>query len=484
LKESLLKIERLGYRYPGAGVPALSELSCTVEEGEFVCLTGNSGCGKSTLLLAIMGLLRGGYLDGTIEIRKPEEADETTCAAALVFQNPETQMLCTSVAEEVAFGPENLCVPPAEIARRVGEALQAVGLAGQEGRSAERFSAGQKQRLTIASALSMHPKLLLMDEPTSQLDARGKLRLAEILGTLKRAGYTIVLAEHDPRPFLGLIDRYLVLQGGRLSAETGSLPNPGQYLPPCPAAVPRQEASPVWETAQTRETAQGQGTAQALPPVVIEVAGLGLSYPETGGVLQQVRLRVHRGERVHLFGANGAGKSSLLRCLAGLERPDAGTLVLAGLRSPRPEQLAGKVGVLFQNPARQLFSESVQEEVAFSLRRMGRGAREIGNLVAEALVLCGIGHLSGRAPLTLSFGEQHRVALAAVLAPRPELLLLDEPFAGLDYPQRMTLLDILAQLPARYGSTVLIASHDELPDTRWADRSYLLSGGTLAEVLS
>ena len=460
----LLNIDGLSYRYPGAAAPALCELSFAVGEGECVCLTGNSGCGKSTLLLAIMGLLRGGTLEGRLEFPVRLDQERFSSLAGMVFQNPESQMLCTTVAEEVAFGPENLRVPPEEIGRRVGDALRAVGLAGEEGRSAERFSAGQKQRLTIASVLSMYPRLLLLDEPTSQLDARGKSELTAILADLKRRGYTLVMAEHDPRPFADLIDRYLALEGGRLVAATGSLPDPGQYLPPAGPCFP--PPCPVWE---------GE-------PELLHAEGVGLSYPETGEVLKQVRLRVQRGERVHLFGGNGAGKSSLLRCLAGLERPDAGYLSLVGLANPAPEELPGKVGVLFQNPARQLFAETVYEEVAFTPRRLGLPREEVGRLVAEALEICGIAHLAGRAPLTLSFGEQHRVALAAVVAPRPELLLLDEPFAGLDYSQRLSLLKVLAGMPESYGTAVLIASHDELPDPRWADRSYLLHGGSLAEI--
>lgn len=461
MDRELLKIERLSFNYPGASLPALSEISCAVRAGECICITGNSGCGKSTMLLAIMGLLRDGTLTGTMHFSQPPVSDRWSRAAGFVFQNAESQILCNTVAEEVAFGPENLCVPPDEIVRRVRGALRAVGLEGQEARNVERFSAGQKQRLTIASVLSMNPKLLILDEPTSQLDVQGKQELLAILADLKRQGYTLIMAEHDPRPFAPLIDRYLVLKRGRLVETARSLPNPGQYAP---------------QGAKPESAAPDHGAP------VIDVLGLGLIYPETGEVLKRVDLRVQRGERVHLFGSNGAGKSSLLRCLAGLERPGAGRVALAGLESPRPERLPGKVGVLFQNPARQLFAESVREEVAFTLERLGHPAGETGSIVAEALELCGIGHLAGRAPLTLSFGEQHRVALAAVLAPRPELLLLDEPFAGLDFPQRLALLDILAQMPVRYGTTVLIASHDELPDGRWADRSFLLKEGSLAEI--
>lgn len=458
---TVLSINAFSYSYPGAASPALSDVCCTIRGGEFVCLTGHSGCGKTTLLLAIKGLLRGGNRSGEIEIGVPPCDVGWSTPVGLVFQNAESQILCTTVAEEVAFGPENLCAPPEEIAGRIRSALGAVGLDGCEMRNVERFSAGQKQRLTIASVMSMHPSLLLLDEPTSQLDARGKKDLCGLLARLKGQGYTIVMAEHDTRPFAGIIDRYLPMTDGRIGPATLTLPEPtsaGARPSPIRQTAPRQDAAGV-----------------------IDVQGLCLSYPETGAALRGVNLRLGPGERVHILGSNGAGKSSLLRCLAGLERPDSGTVEVAGLAHPRPEQLPGKVGVLFQNPSRQLFSESVHEEVAFGLRRLGRSRREIELLVSEALGLCGIAHLAERAPLTLSFGEQHRVALATVVAPKPPLLLLDEPFAGLDFPQRLALLEIIGEMPGKYGTTVLITSHDELPDSGWADRALVLNGGLLGE---
>jgi energy-coupling factor transport system ATP-binding protein len=455
-----LKIHSLTYTYPGSTLPALADLSCTIGVGECVCLTGDSGCGKTTLLLAIKGLLRGNSLTGEIEFATLPKDDGWSTPVGLVFQNAESQILCTTVAEEVAFGPENLCTPPLEIARRVRRSLRAVGLEGFETRHVERLSAGQKQRLTIASVLSMNPSLLLLDEPTSQLDSRGKQELCELLTGFKKEGYTIIMAEHDPRPFAAVIDRYLPMAEGRIGAAAATLPGPERY---------------------TAKGAVIQRSIAVDEAAAITVQGLCLSYPETGVVLTQVSLQVMRGERVHLCGDNGAGKSTLLRCLTGLERPDSGTVELAGIANPRPEHLPGKVGVLFQNPARQLFAESVHEEVAYTLRRLGWSSHETEEQVAEALGLCRIGHLAERAPLTLSFGEQHRVALAAVVAPRPRVLLLDEPFAGLDFPQRLALLAILAEMPSRYGTTVLIASHDMLPDHGWADRTLKLSGGLLGE---
>lgn len=454
----LLTMDNLSYTYPDAAEPALANISFTVGTGECLCLTGVSGCGKSTLLLAITGLLHGGMRSGEIRLAGGDSTDDTM-PIGLVFQNADAQILCTTVAEEVAFGPENLCVPPLEIAGRVERSLRQVGLAGCADRNVERFSAGQKQRLAIASILAMEPALLLLDEPTSQLDLPGKEALAELLAGLKAKGHTLIIAEHDPRPLAAIIDQYLVMAKGQPISSSPTftdLDAPASALP-CRINVAAKMSA------------------------VATVEELFLSYPETGAALHGVNLRLLAGERVHLYGRNGAGKSTLLRCLAGLEQPDSGTVSLAGIGKPRPERLSGKVGVLFQNPVRQLFAESVAAEVAFTLQRLGYRPTEVDRLVAEALAVCGITHLAERAPLTLSFGEQHRVALAAVMAPRPGLLLLDEPFAGLDWPQRLSLLAILAALPERYGTTVLIASHDGLPDSQWPDRTLQLAGGKLVE---
>jgi energy-coupling factor transporter ATP-binding protein EcfA2 len=190
-------------------------------------------------------------------------------------------------------------------------------------------------------------------------------------------------------------------------------------------------------------------------------------------------MRIHSGELIHLFGRNGAGKSTLLKCIAGLMTPDSGSIQAVGIEKPLPDRLLGKLGFLFQNPQRQIFEDTVYEEVAFSLKRMGMSKGEVKNRVMEALTFCDVSDLSDRPPLTLSFGEQHRVELASVIAPRPEVLLLDEPFAGLDFVQRHRILQILSELNQRYGTAVLIASHDLLPQPHWADRILNLKGGEI-----
>jgi energy-coupling factor transport system ATP-binding protein len=452
---ALLEIQNFSYTYPGAPAPALDDVSLAVNSGECVCITGHSGCGKTTLLLAVKGLLYQGTASGTITIGLPGTSSNGS-TAGMVLQNAESQILCTAVSEEVAFGPENLCVPEEEIGGRVERALEAVGLQEYSGRAVEQLSLGQKQRLAIASVLSMQPQLLLLDEPTSQLDGPGKEKLVRVLAELKSRGHALLITEHDTGPLRNLAARFVTMENGAVTGETGRAP---------------ERAAP--------EAMPSSGRPSAGSACSLAARNLSLAYTGTGEVLRNLNITVSRGELIHLFGCNGAGKSSFLRCITGFLTPQSGEVETAGIAGPRPEQLLGKVGFLFQNPQRQLFEESVFAEVCFSLKRMQCEPEEARQRVMKALRLCGVDHLASRSPLTLSFGEQHRVTLASVLAPQPELLLLDEPFAGLDFAQRHKILSILSELRSRCGTTVVIVSHDQLPDPRWADRMLVLENGTI-----
>ena len=457
----MLQVNNLSYTYPDADTSALTGVSLNARPGECLRITGHSGCGKTTLLLVIKGLLRDGSVTGTLKIDAPDDlAELQRDMVGIVFQNAETQILCATVAEEIAFGPENLCVPPEEILVRIEQSLAAVKLYGYEHRNVERMSAGQKHRLAIASVLSMKPCLLLLDEPTSQLDAAGKAELAEVLKELKCRGYTLLIAEHNLEPFADIADRYLLM-------DRGSIVQMSDHVPVAFDQPGGLDYGAVFA-----------GTGNMEQPA-ISADRICLSYPDIGIILQDISLKVLPGERIHLFGRNGSGKSTLLRCMAGVIKPDAGSMEVAGISLPGQTHLVGKVGFLFQNPQRQLFENTVYDEVAFSLKRLRLPASEIRRHVTEALAVCEAEHLTGRLPLSLSFGEQHRVALASVLAPQPDVLLLDEPFSGLDLGQRYRLLKILADLRCMYATTVLIASHDPLPAPCWADRVISLENGTL-----
>ncbi len=453
----MLRVRELSYAYPGASRAALDGVSLEASAGECLCITGPSGSGKTTLLHAIKGLLADGGTTGEVVVG--EGRDVAGEHVGLVFQNAETQILCSTVAEEVAFGPENLCVPAPEIAERVVEALRAVDLAPLWDRNIERLSAGQKHRLAIAAVLSTRPRVLLLDEPTSQLDAEGKAELVRVVADLKRRGFTMLVVEHNLAALGDLVDRWVVMKDGRVDAVSARLP---------PELIESQRLTTRAPAARSRGAA------------AVRAERVTCGYPGVGAVLKGVDLHILPGERVHLFGRNGCGKSTLLACIAGVTAPESGALHVAGANVREGAGLFGKVGYLFQNPQRQLFEDTVGEEVAFSLKRLRMPPAAVRERVADALELCEVSHLAGRLPLSLSFGEQHRVALASVLAPRPPVVLLDEPFAGLDLAQRRRLLEILARLAERDGTAVVIASHDPLPDLGWADRALTLEDGRLA----
>jgi energy-coupling factor transporter ATP-binding protein EcfA2 len=458
----MLTVTDLTYTYPGEDHPALTDTSFRLAAGECICFSGHSGCGKTTLLLALKGLLQEGELGGAIKSGDtPLTREEILSGFGLVFQNAESQLLCATVYDEVAFGPENLCIPPAEINQRIIEALSAVDLLEFGNRNVERFSAGQKQRLCIASVHSMQPQVLLLDEPTSQLDRKGRKDLLNVLNRLKTQGISIIIAEHNIEPFISIIDRYYLMSDGSITDIMDQPPE--QY-----------RCSHLHASAHARHN---RSEVPADP--IFSAKNLAFSYPGSETILNQVTLSVMKGELVHLHGENGCGKSTLLKTLAGAIQPDMGSLTLCGEKSPKAGDLLGKVALLFQNPQRQLFEDTVHEEVAFTLKRLQLPEEEIELRVLSALTVCEALHLKERLPLTLSFGEQHRVALASVIAPNPELILLDEPFAGLDPTQRLRLLKILAQLREERGTTIVIASHDPLPDMEWADRVITMQSGSI-----
>ncbi|MCB2190600.1 MAG: energy-coupling factor ABC transporter ATP-binding protein [Deltaproteobacteria bacterium] len=444
---ALLQIDNLSYTYPGGTQAALAGVGFSLDAGQCLCLCGPSGCGKTTLLRAVQGLLENGSLTGCLELNGPRPG--------MVFQNVDTQLLCTTVSDEVAFAPQNLGLSQTEVDERRNKALAAVGLENLAQRNVEELSAGQKQRVCLAAILAMEPKLLILDEPMAQLDQAGRAALVQTLLELKQAGHAILISEHNTGPLAHLADEYGVLDAG--GGWQGVSPRPP--APPEPIPLPPNGSNP-----QSNPIAQARG-------LVLE--------GRDGPVLSGADISLLPGQRVHLFGPNGAGKTSLLRCLAGMLRPQEGRLEVAGHNPPKPENVFGQVGYLFQNPQRQLFEETVRAEVAFTLQRMGLPPTEVAARVEEALAMCQASHLADRPPLALSWGEQHRVALASVLAPRPRLLLCDEPMAGLDWAQRRDLLAVLARLAGEHGSTVLIASHDPLSQPDWAQLSLLLQGGRL-----
>lgn len=451
----LINLQKYSYAYPGTDRFVLKEIDLTIRAGECHCLGGSTGSGKTSLALALKGLLPDGTTDGAINSSLPEGG----CSSGLgiVLQNPETQILRRSVGAETAFGLENLGVDPAKMPGKVRLALDRVGLDKAFATESGKLSMGEKYRLILAGQLVMLPGLLILDEPAAQLDPVGLVNLLEIVRQLKAEGITFLFCENNPGPLCAVIDHYWHIGfDGRLAAG------------PAASRIAEFESSPD-RPAPAAHLAAGD---------VIEVVGVTACGSNGTAIWDNVSFTVPRSCRLLLTGANGSGKTTMVRCLTGFIRPDAGAIKVFGAK-PQAKDLRGKVGCLFQNPQMQLFETTVFAEVAFPLKRLQRDSRELAARVNEILVRCGIDHLAHRSPHTLSFGQKHLVALASVLVFEPQLLLLDDPFAGLDPATAGKTLKVLTELNERQETTVVLATHEPGDLARWADQTLLITGGSL-----
>lgn len=453
--------EGWGWRHAGRRAWALRAVDLVIEPGERVLLLGASGAGKSTLQHALAGVL-GGEEAGEEEGRLTLDGVDPRRArgrAGLVLQDPDSQVILARVGDDVAFGAENLGVPPEEIWGRVAEALDAVGLELPLDHPTERLSGGQQQRLALAGVLAMQPGLLLLDEPTANLDPDGIREVCDAVArVLDRTAATLVVVEHRVATWLPLVDRVVVLGPAGVLADgapedvltrTGpALAASGIWVPAQPPAVTRRPPTTTSEVLLTAEGLSVGRTGQVVG------AGLDLTLPA--------------GASVALTGANGVGKSTLALTLAGLLAPLAGrvraALRLADGAGERPHrwtsrQLVARVGVVFQEPEHQFLTSSVQAELEVGLRATRRldaaGQQRVDELL-ERLRLTGLARAN---PFTLSGGEKRRLSVATVLATSPALLVLDEPTFGQDALTWAELVRLLHDLLDE-GRTVLSVTHD------------------------
>ena len=448
---ALASLESVTYAYPGAPA-ALVDASLRLEPGEVVALLGPSGSGKSTLLRALSGLVphfHGGRFAGRavvagLDTRTTRPAD-LAGTVATVFQDPEDQVVMTIVANEVAFGLENLGTPPAEIWPRVERALDAVDAGHLWGRKTIELSGGELQRVCLASALALEPQLLLLDEPTSQLDpTAAQLFLAAV----ERLGATVVLSEQRVSRALELATRVLFVEGGRIVLDAPR----ADALDWLARERPAYTSACVVPTQALFVPRNGAGGTNACvvptQAALVRLRGVSYAYHSALPVLDGVDLEVRRGEVVVLEGPNGSGKSTLARIAAGLLGPQAGTV-----------EREGRATYLAQDPGRYLVKESALAEVALGVGGDERRAR-------AALERVGLGWAAARHPRDLSSGERERLGLAAVSASEPDLLILDEPTRGIDPPRKAELAAWLARYAAE-GRGVLVATHDsDFPATR------------------
>jgi energy-coupling factor transporter ATP-binding protein EcfA2 len=440
---AVARVRQLTYRYPSGDRPALDSVSLELRAGEVVCLLGPSGGGKSTLLRALAGLVphfHGGVFSGRVEVgridtRRARPA-ELAGAVASVFQDPEDQVVLTRVDAEVAFGLENLGTAPSEIEPRAAAALDSVGAGHLAGRRTQELSAGELQRVCIASALALDPLLLLLDEPTSQLDPEG----AEEILDVACSGRAVVLSEQRPTSALERCDRVLFLEGGRLLLDAPRGEALEWLAEHWPAYLPQVGVLSGEEDVGSGET-------------LVRLERVSYAYGDRHAV-GPASLALRHGEIAALVGPNGSGKTTLAKLAAGLLEPAGGEV-----------HLRGRAAYLSQDPGRYLVCERVDEEVALGVGGDLARAR-------RALDLLGLGGYDARHPRDLSSGERERLGLAAVLVTEPDVLILDEPTRGVD-PERKALLARLLRENADRRAT-LVVTHDPVFAADVADRSVTL----------
>ncbi|WP_245930422.1 ABC transporter ATP-binding protein [Allonocardiopsis opalescens] len=492
-----IELSGWGWRHSGRAEWALRGVDLVVEPGERVLLLGASGAGKSTLLHALAGLTGpDAALTGDEEGRLRVDGEPAAARrgrTGLVGQDPETQLVMARAGDDVAFGLENLAVPPGEIWPRVDAALAEVGFGYGRLRSTAALSGGEKQRLVIAGTLALRPRLLLLDEPTANLDPPGAALVRELVAELARSTEaTLVLVEHRVADVVGLVDRVVVLEpgggvladgspGAVFSAHGAGLAARGVWVPgrepAAPPSPPRAPGGPLVAASGCWKRGAPDPGALAGPPA---------------DVLRGADAVLAEGTATALTGPNGAGKSTLLTLLAGLDRPTRGEVAArgrlaeaAGKAGRRPlarwpaRLLAAHVGTVFQHAEDQFVTSTVRDELRFGPLRAGLGAAETERRVDELLQRLRLTGVAGVHPFTLSGGEKRRLSVATALSSgerSPDVLVLDEPTFGQDTRTWAELVELLAGLRAQ-GRAVAMATHDELLLAHFADVEIRMDGG-------
>ena len=516
MPEPAVIIQDLRYRYRGEKTPALKGVDLTIEQGEFLVIMGASEAGKSTLVASLNGLIplyHRGRMKGTVHVLGRNTQDSTVAQMAevvgLVFQDFEAQLFSTNVELEVAFGPENFAIPRDEIARRIDESLAYVGLDDFRHRAPSTLSGGQKQKLAIASVLAMYPQVLAMDEPTTDLDPISKFGIFQITDQLRRRNdITLIVVEHETEEVLHA-DRIALLDDGELIkvGPTREILQDVDLMKShgvMPLGIPRffksmgieKDQLPLtvdegvqafqsqgWSIDADRYDALVQGEKDELARLtepLIQCHGLTHTYPNGVQALRGVDMEIRKGDMVALVGQNGSGKTTLAKHFNALLMPTGGEVLIHGESTEKQGvfKIGQTVGYVFQNPDHQIFSETVFDEVSFSLRIRKMPEGEIKDRVEEALVAVGLAGLEEEDPFSMTKSGRQRVAVASILAAQPEVLILDEPTTGLDYEEQRGLMDMVQRLNES-GSTIIFVTHHMWVVAEYARRVYVIKDGTI-----
>jgi len=481
-----LEIKNLTFRYQRREEPSLNNISLTLEPGEILLVAGASGCGKTTLMRCINGLIPSTYhgeKQGIINIFG-SSVDELSMAqlsqnVGTLLQDPERQIVGTYVMNEVAFGLENLGVPVPEIVQRVDDTLSYLGVTHLRDRETFHLSGGEKQKIALAGVLVMRPRILLLDEPLASLDPASAREALQIFRNLANDGISIMLVEHRVEDALSIHpDRVLYMEEGNCK-HYGDIEgmmkvvNYRQVKLPAQVVVERARGEPQSEFKPALPKPSGE--------TLVRFENVHFRYsPKMPEVLQDVSFDIHPGDIIAVLGHNGAGKTTLVKHALGLLKPTSGRVLLQGkdTRQSTVAQMAHTVGYVFQSPSQMLFAPTVQEELAFGPKNLGHPAQQIEEDIQWALDTVNLKEEIKTPPLALSFGQQKRISIAAILAMRSRILMMDEPTAGQDYWNYTAFMDAILQMPG--FDSIIFITHDVDLAVIYANRILLINHGQIA----
>ena len=517
MTEIIAILENVSYQYPRSIKPVLSDINLEIQKGEFFGLIGPTGAGKTTLCCALNGIVPqfyGGRFFGRIAVAGLDTLDypisEFAKHVGQVFEDPETQLIATSVENEIAFALENLKVPREEIMLRIPRVLEMVRLQGMEKKHPAELSGGQKQRLAIAAALATQPDLMILDEPTSQLDPVGAEEVFSTIFQLnKELGMTILMASHAAEEMAEYADRIGLISNGSL-IKVGT---PNQIFSDIPllyenALRPPQVASTFYlinqDAVKTNPIPvrldEGKkllkdianefpilNASQKFPEIIkktgnplIHIKDLEHVYPDGTKALHGVSLDILPGEYVLIIGQNGAGKSTLVKHFLNLLKPTSGVVQINGVDTKKltVSNLASHIGYIAQNPDNQIFNMSVWNEVSFALKNLKYSKEEVEKRTEESLKSMGLYEFRDLHPLSLPKGDRARVVIAAILAMQPDTIIFDEPTTGQDFRGSHYILDISQKLH-QMGKTVVVITHHLYLMPDFAERVIVMGKGTI-----
>lgn len=485
MDQKILELQNVTYTYEGEKFPVWELLSCTFYQGQIHAISGPSGSGKSSILYLIDGLIPHMYegtLEGKVFLRGEDITDilpRYRCNdIGFVMQNPESQFCTYTVEEELAFGMENLGITVEEMSRRIKETLAFVGMTGYETTNLDDLSGGQKQKIAIASVLVTKPSILLLDEPTANLDPDSRRQIFDLILRISREEKaTIIIVEHNIAEIANEVDRFIAMD------------STGKIVVDCKKGDPEEKA---WIAANTHDPEIPQREKKEhMGEPVLEIKGLNFAYPIPGKkhakgkqIIRDLYMNLYPQEFLAIVGENGVGKSTLMKLLFKVNQPDSGEIRIYGkpISSYRTKNLYHKMGLVFQNPENQFITNTVFDEMMFSLKRVPISQEEKEERVNKMLEKFHLEHEKEKSPFALSQGQKRRLSVASMLLTNQQVLFLDEPTYGQDFENRQELMKDMQEL-VENGITIVMITHDLSLVKQYATRVVRIEKGTVTKDL-